>query len=313
MKIGSRGSKLALAQSQEVKGALEKAYPGLRVEVKVIKTSGDDFTSWKPEKGQRGLTPLAPLKGLFVKEIEEAILNKEVDLGVHSVKDLQADLPEGLVLGAVLKRADPRDALVARDGKDLAALPANARIGAGSLRRQAQLKRVRRDMEFLPIRGNVDTRLRKLEEGQVEALVLAACGLTRLGLGDRITQMLDPSKVLPAAGQGALGLEVREGDKEVEELLQVVNDPDSKTEVEAERAFLKALGGGCSVPVGALARVQGESLTLTGIVLSPDGLKAVRKEIAGPRQAAERIGKELASHLRAAGADRLLFGHWERR
>lgn len=294
---------MALAQAAEVKEALEKGHPGLACELVILKVSGDDFTAWKKEEK-------VPVKGLFVKEIEGALLERRIEMAVHSVKDLQAELPAGLKIGAVLVRKDPRDALVTRDRKKLADLPTGARVGVSSLRRQSQLKRMRRDLEINPIRGNVDTRLKKLEAGEYDALVLAACGLVRLGLEGRITEILSPEKMVPAPGQGALGVQIREDNQEVTELLRAVNDPDSQLEVEAERALMKALGGGCSVPVGALARIERGSLTLSGIVLSPDGMKAVRKQVNGPKQSAQRLGTELASHLRAAGADRLLYGHW---
>ncbi len=325
LRIGTRGSKLALAQANLVKEALEKAHPGLRCELTTIKTTGDDFTAWKGQTTGARLKPgtqtphrgggsegggAVPLKGLFVKEIEEALLSGRIDLAVHSVKDLPADLLQGLVIAAVLKREDPRDALVAGDGVTLKSLPQGATVGASSLRRQAQLARARRDLKTIPIRGNVDTRLRKLEAGEYDALILAACGLIRLGLGNRVNEYLDPSWMLPCPGQGALGVELCEDQKEAAELVKALDDPDSHWEIKAERAFLKALGGGCSVPVGGLARVQEWNLSMSGVVLSPDGLKAVQKELSGPKQGAERIGRELASHLRAAGADRLLFGLW---
>ncbi|MBI3332899.1 MAG: hydroxymethylbilane synthase [Candidatus Omnitrophica bacterium] len=306
VRIGTRGSALAQAQANEVKEALEKAHPDLRCELTVIRTTGDDF----PPAAASGT---GAIKGLFVKEIEEALLGGEVELAVHSVKDLQAELPAGLRIGAILKRQDPRDALVTKgEGKRLTDLPPQARVGVSSLRRQSQLARLRRDLIFSPIRGNVDTRLRKLDGEEYAALVLAACGLIRLGLKERISETFEPARMVPAPGQGALGVEIREDNAELAGWLAAVNDPDSQAEIEAERAFLKALGGGCSVPVGALARVHGESLTLTGAVLSPDGLKAIRKETTGPRRSAERIGTELASHLRADGADRLLYGQWKR-
>ena len=305
LRIGTRGSKLALAQANEIKAALERAHEGLRCEVVVLKTGGDDFTTRKTDG-------TVPLKGLFVKEIEEALLENRIELAVHSVKDLQAELPVGLTLAGVLKRQDPRDALVTTDGKGWKDLPMGTTIGVSSLRRQAQLMRLRRDLELVPIRGNVDTRLRKLDEGEVGALVLAACGLIRLQLEGRISQMLGPTEMVPALGQGALGIEIRQDHQEMVALVEKVSHSDSFLEVKAERAFLKALGGGCQVPVGGLARVQGEGLTLVGAVFSPDGLKAVRREIAGPKQAAERLGVELASHVRAAGADRLLYGQWAR-
>ncbi len=305
LKIGTRGSKLALAQANSVKSALEKAHAGLFCGLTVIKTTGDDPASYK--QGE------VALKGLFVKEIEEALLKKEIDLAVHSVKDLEADFPAGLTFGAILEREDPRDALVMAAGQTLQSLPAGTKIAAGSVRRQAQLKRLRRDLEFVPVRGNVDTRLKKLEAQEFGALVLAACGLIRLGLKERITEYLHPSQVVPCPGQGALGIEVRQEDKEMVLLAAALDHPDSHWEVKAERAFLRALGGSCDIPLGALAVVEGENLTIFGTVLSPDGQKAIRNELSGSKQSAERLGKELASHFRAAGSDRLLYGVWGKR
>ncbi len=328
LRIGTRGSQLALAQANEAKQALEKAHPGLTCELVILKTSGDDFTGglYLSEKGQSpwnrisggdraGTVPgdragTVPVKGLFVKEIEEALLEGRIDLAVHSVKDLQAELPAGLRLAAILPRQDPRDALVARGGGTVKDLPEKTTVGASSLRRQAQLKRLRADLEPVPIRGNVDTRLKKLEAGECGALLLAACGLIRLGLQDRISERISTDQMLPAPGQGALGIQVREEDREVVRFVEAVNDPDSDLEVKAERALLKALGGGCQVPMGALAKVQGENLSMSAVVLSPDGRKAIREQIVGSAQAAEKLGKDLASHLRAAGADRLLYGSW---
>lgn len=313
LRIGTRGSKLALAQAGLVKELLGKARPGLHVELLVIKTTGDDFSAGQAPQlrpGQGGRSPEAAVKGFFVKEIDEALLDGRVDLAVHSVKDMEAELPEGLVIGAVLKREDPRDALVTSHGGSLKELPGGTRVGASSLRRQAQLKRLRRDLELLPVRGNVDTRLRKLDAGEYDALILAAAGLKRLGLEGRISGYLDTASFLPAAGQGALAVEIRKDRKDLAELLRIADDPATHAEVEAERSFLKALGASCRVPVGALAHVSQESLTLEGAVFSPDGLKAVRRNTSGPAKAARRVGAELASHLRAAGADRLLFGSW---
>lgn len=305
VRIGTRGSALALAQAGLVKAALEKAAPDVACELVILKTSGDDFSAGRKEPAES-----AALKGLFVKEIEEALLEKRIDVAVHSVKDLETDLPAGLTLAAVLKREDSRDAVVTRDGKKLKDLPAGSRIGASSLRRQAQLKRVRRDLEFVAIRGNVDTRLRRMEEGECDALIVAACGLIRLGLSNRISEYLEAAQMLPSPGQGALGIEIRRDDSEAARLVEKLNDPDSSWEVAAERAFLKALGGSCRVPVGALAQVEEESIGLTGVVLSPDGLKAVRQSTRGAKTAAPRLGAELASQLRAVGADRLLYGRW---
>ena len=317
LKIGTRGSQLALAQAGLVKAALENAHSGLTCELVVIRTSGDDFSPgnvagpFDSATVPRQARDERTWKGLFVEEIEEALLEGRVDLAVHSVKDMETTLAEGLKLAAILGREDPRDALVSREGRTLKELPAGSRVGASSLRRQAQLKRLRRDLEFVSIRGNVDTRLRKLEDGEMEALVLAACGLIRLGLSNRISESLNPMEMLPAPGQGALGIEIRSDRREVEELVKAVDDAASHQAVEAERALLRALGGSCRVPVGALAVVEEETLKLEGVVLSPDGLKAVRKQVTGSRRAAERLGSELASHLRAVGADRLLYGSWK--
>ncbi len=306
LRIGTRGSALALAQGAQVKDLLEHSRPGLACELVVIKTSGDNLA------GKPADQPEEALKGLFVKEIEEALLNGKIDLAVHSAKDMETDLPDGLTIGAVLKREDPRDAVIAHGGA-LKDLPAGARIGVSSIRRQAQLKRLRRDLELLPIRGNVDTRLKKLDAGEYDALVLAAAGLKRLGLADRISEFLDPAIFLPAPCQGALAIEIRSDRADLAELLRALEDTASRQEVEAERSFLKALGGNCRVPLGALARVTDENnMTLEGVVLSPDGLKAVRKSVAGSTKSAQRLGVDLASHLRAVGADRLLYGTWKK-
>ncbi len=306
LKIGTRGSALAQAQAGLVKTALEKAQPGIVIELAVIKTTGDDFSAADKAAG-------TAVKGLFVKEIEEALQDGRIDLAVHSAKDMESDLPAGLTLGAVLKREDSRDALVARDGSSLKGLPAGAKIGVSSLRRIAQLKRVRRDLEYVPIRGNVDTRLKKLDAGEVDAVVLAGCGLIRLGLSGRITEWLETAVCLPAVAQGALAVEVRADRADLQELLKILDDPASRSEIDAERALLSALGGNCRVPIGGLARAVDENLTLEGVVLSPDGLKAVRKQVTGSRKSARKLGIELASHLRAVGADRLLFGNWEKK
>ena len=305
LRIGTRGSALALAQANQIKELLGKGCSGIDCELVVIKTSGDALA------GQPSLKPDEALKGLFVKEIEEALLSEKVDLAVHSAKDMETDLPEGLSIGAVLKREDPRDALVSNRPGGLKGLPAGARVGVSSLRRQAQLKRLRRDLEIVPVRGNVDTRLKKLDSQEYDALILAAAGLKRLGLSERISEFLEPAQFLPAPCQGTLAVEIRRDRPSMAEHLQPLEDAASRWELEAERSLLRALGGSCRVPIGGLARViDGSNLSLEGVVLSPDGLKAIRQSVAGPAKAAQRLGKELASHLRAAGADRLLFGSW---
>lgn len=303
--IGTRGSALAVAQANEVKTALAARVPGVTAELVVIKTGGD-------EGGPHGEGPLpaAAGKGWFVKELEEALLDGRVDLAVHSVKDLPTELPAGLVLGAVLARRDPRDAVITRDGTPLAQLPAGARVGASSLRRQAQVRRLRQDLEVLPIRGNVDTRLRKLDEGQYDAIVLAGCGLARLGLAARVTQLLEPAQMLSAPGQGALGIEVRADRQDLLAVCARLDDASSRLAVQAERALLRSLGGGCQVPIAALATIDTMgNLTLDGAVFTPEGQRVIRHTLSGAKDDAERIGITLASHLRAKGADRLLFGH----
>lgn len=319
LRIGTRGSVLALAQANHLKDLLGKGHPGVEAELVVIKTSGDDFSAGEglsPHSAGSGRAPgtvhEAALKGLFVKEIEEALLEGRVELAVHSAKDLETDLPKGLEIAAVLKREDPRDALVTRGGGNLSVLPAGSWIGVSSLRRQAQLKRLRRDLEILPIRGNVDTRLKKLDSQEYDALILAAAGLKRLGLSNRVSELLDPAQFLPAPGQGTLAVEIREDRTEVAEHVRALDDAVSRWELEAERSLLRALGGNCRVPVGGLARVtDGNNLSLEGVVLSPDGLKVIRQSVTGPAKAAQRLGLQLASHLRAVGADRLLYGNWK--
>lgn len=317
IRIGTRGSQLALAQANWVKAALEKADAGCTCELVVIKTSGDEISG----RGSPHPNPLpegeggkeVAGKGLFVKELEEALLEDRIDLAVHSAKDMETQLPKGLTLAAIPAREDPRDALVARQRVTFQTLPAGAKVGVSSLRRVAQLKRIRTDLEYLPIRGNVDTRLRKCEQGEVEALVLAACGLNRLGLAEWIRETLDPRQILPAPAQGALGIEMRQGREELKPFVQTLDHAPTHLEVRAERALLKALGGNCRVPVGALARAEDGKITLAAVVLSPDGRKAIRRELSGPWKAVDRLGEELASHLRAAGADRLLYGAWAQR
>ena len=325
LRIGTRGSALALAQARQVVAALTARLPGTEAELVVITTRGDDGVIAQAAGGVAGGPPPSE-KGLFVKELEAALLEGRIDLAVHSVKDLPTDLPPGLVLGAVLAREDPRDAVVTprRAGDSVGGgvapvdglrrdalrdLPAAARIGAGSLRRQAQLKRLRRDVEVIPIRGNVDTRLRRMDEGQYEAVVVAACGLHRLGLTARVAQWLDPRQMLPAPGQGAVGVERRADRTDVQQVCAALDDPATHQAIRAERALLRGLGGGCQVPIAALATGDGQGgLTLEGAVFSPEGLRMIRQTISGPAAEAERLGIALASHLRARGADRLLFG-----
>lgn len=298
IRIGTRGSLLALKQSEMVKGTLEGLWPGLQVELEIIKTTGDKIVD----------VPLAKVggKGLFVKEIEDALLAHAVDLAVHSMKDVPSVLPDGLEVGIVPRREDPRDVLVTRKGEGLHDLPQGARVGSSSLRRAAQLKRLRPDLEILNLRGNLDTRLRKLGEGAFDAIVLAAAGLHRMGWQDRITVYLDPEEFVPAIGQGALGLETRTEDEEVRRLLSPLHDPDTASAVESERSFLKELEGGCQVPIGGYARLKGESVELSGLVASLDGREIFRGTRSAPRAQARLLGKTLAQELLKSGARRIL-------
>jgi hydroxymethylbilane synthase len=293
--IASRGSQLALWQAHWVQQQL--AALGYPSRIDIIKTTGDKITD----------VPLAQVggKGLFTKEIEEALLAGRADLAVHSLKDLPTELPAGLVLAATPAREDPRDALI---GKRLADLPAGARLGTSSLRRAAQLRKVRPDLRIEPVRGNLDTRLRKLDEGQYDAIVLAAAGLKRLGWEDRIAEILSPDIVCPAVGQGALAIETAGGTGGGTGLLacRQLNHPPTQYAVTAERALLAALGGGCQVPIGAYATVTGERLFLQAVVVSPDGVDLVRDQSEGSVSDAQHIGRELGEALLAAGADRIL-------
>jgi len=296
---GTRGSTLALWQTRQVADRLQAASPGLEVQIRIIRTRGDAVAD----------RPLSQVggKGLFVTEIEDALAAGEIDLAVHSLKDMPTEQPEGLVLGAILERADARDALVVRGGAgDLWSLPAGARVGTSSLRRQAQLLAARPDLQTLDLRGNVDTRLRKLREGRYDAIVLAGAGLERLGLAGAISQILPLDVVLPAVGQGALCVEVRAGDAATRGLVAALDHAATRRAAGAERALLRRLEGGCQVPVGAYARPEGGELVLQGLVAAPDGTRLVRDEIRGPAAGAEELGTDLAGRLLAAGGAAIL-------
>ncbi len=287
--IASRGSQLALWQARWVAGQLSAAGHPCRIEI--VKTTGDKITD----------VPLAKVgtKGLFTKEIEEALLDGRAHLAVHSLKDLPTELPEGLVLAAVPEREDPRDAVV---GKTLANLPLGAKVGTSSLRRAAQLRQLRPDLKVESVRGNLDTRLRKLDEGQYDAILLAAAGLKRLGWGDRIAEILPPELMCPAVGQGALAIETRAGFDKV----AMLDHADTHTAVMAERALLGALGGGCQVPIGAYATVSEGRVRLLAIVAAPDGTQVIRAEAEGPAAEAAAIGARVAADLLERGARQIL-------
>ncbi|MBZ0159228.1 hydroxymethylbilane synthase [Candidatus Methylomirabilis sp.] len=298
IKLGTRGSPLALCQARLVSEDLSRQWPGLTVTIIPIKTSGDKFLDV-------ALSQVGG-KGLFVKEIEEALLDHRIDLAVHSMKDLPAELAPSLRVGAVTQREDPLDALVARHGLQFTELPRGARIGTSSLRRQVQLLHRRPDLQIVPLRGNVQTRLNKLETLDLEAVVLAAAGLIRLSLQDRITECLQPDVCLPAIGQGALAIEIREDDQRVAELVETLNHRETRQATMAERAFLRRLGGSCVTPIAAFGQIEGEALVLTGMVAGLDGKRLIKHVIRGEADAPEQAGQALAEALLTAGAGEIL-------
>ena len=297
LRLGTRGSTLALAQARWVKTQIEERRPESKVEIVVLKTSGDRFID-------ASLQAIGG-KGLFTKELEDALLRNEIDLAVHSLKDLPTEMVQGLALVAVPEREDARDVLVARELTSLDRLPAGARIGTGSLRRRAQLLYHQPELSVFAIRANVDTRLRKLDAGEVDALVMAAAGLKRIGRGDRIVEFLPSEICVSAVAQGALGLQARTNDSGNEEW-SFLHHPPTAAEVTAERSFLSRLGGGCQVPVGGRAMVVGNEITMVGVVASPDGKSLKRGELSGKFVDAAKLGVELAEELLRAGADRIL-------
>jgi hydroxymethylbilane synthase len=298
LRIGTRGSQLALAQSRWVKENIEAKCPGVRVELVRIRTKGDKILA----------SPLSKIggKGLFVKEIEDALLGKDIDIAVHSMKDVPAELPEGLEISLFPKREDPRDAFVSNAYETIQDLPKGASVGTGSLRRSAQLLRLRPDLHVIPIRGNVDTRLKKMESGDLQAVILASAGLRRLGLEKRISQVLPTEMFLPAIGQGALGLEMRKADHSLRNLLGFLNHQETELTVRAERGFLKELEGGCQVPIAGYGRLDGDKLLLQGMVANLDGSKLIRDEAFGAMERPEEIGVQLARKILASGADKIL-------
>ncbi|MGQ9880177.1 MAG: hydroxymethylbilane synthase [Armatimonadota bacterium] len=305
LRVGTRGSALAQAQTASVVHSLRELYPELHIETVIIRTSGDH---------QR-----YEVIGAFVKELQEALLQNQIDVAVHSLKDLPTQHVDGLTLAAVPPRADARDVLVSRYGA-FSELPPGARVGAGSLRRSAQMKWLRRDLQYLPLTGNVDTRIRKLREEQYEAIVLAAAGMQRLGFlesPDDTTfttpegvelhlYLFEPEQVLPAPGQGALALECRQDDAGTIELLKPLDHPPTRYAVTAERALLHTLGGGCRIPIAAYATVQSDRLTLLGRVADPEGTEVISESIEGEVQGAELLGVQLAQRLSLLEGARLL-------
>ncbi len=298
IRIGTRGSALALWQAEWVKSELEKKYPSVSVSLTKIKTTGDKILD----------VPLAKVggKGLFVKEIEEAMLANEIDIAVHSMKDVPTFFPDGLHLACITKREDARDALFSRNKVAFKDLPRGANIGTSSLRRQAQLMNIRPDFVIHQLRGNVDTRLRKLKEGQYDAIILAAAGVKRLGLAENITELIAPEISLPAIGQGALGIECRVDDRELNDMISFFNHTDTRVAVTGERALLRRLEGGCQVPIACYGQVRGGDLHLAGLVGSVDGKRIIKDKIEGPVDQADKLGVTLAEKLLKEGADVIL-------
>ncbi len=298
IKIGTRGSQLALWQANWVKSALESRNPGISVDLLVIKTKGDKILD----------VPLAKIggKGLFVKEIEEALLDGRIDLAVHSMKDMPAEIPDGLCICAIPERENPKDVLISRNGLKFHELPEGSTVGTGSLRRAAQLRYKRPDLLISPLRGNLDTRLRKLETGDMDAVILAAAGLRRLQFEHKITEYLDPEIMLPAAGQGALCIETRENDSDIASVVSGLDDPETRITVTGERAFLNRLEGGCQIPVAAHGTVEENLLVLSGLVAEPDGSLIIRDRLSGTVAASESIGIQLAENLLSMGAKQIL-------
>ena len=298
LRIGTRGSALALWQAEWVKSQLLAGQQELMVELVVIKTTGDKILD----------VPLAMVggKGLFVKEIEEALLDGRADLAVHSVKDMPAELPQGLHLAAMPPREDPRDALISKNGAGLDKLPHGARVGTSSLRRAAQLLHLRPDLRIETLRGNVDTRLRKLKTEGLDAIVLAAAGLKRMELSRVISEYLEPERILPAVGQGALGIETRVADVFTNEIVASLIHQQTVITVRAERAFLKRLEGGCQVPIGAYATTEDETLILTGIVADLKGVRLIRKAMRGDVRQPEVVGESLAEMVLESGGREIL-------
>ncbi len=296
--IGTRGSKLALWQAHWVKAEIEKNHPGLHVELSVIKTKGDKILD----------VPLAKVggKGLFVKEIEDALLSGAIDLAIHSMKDVPAEIPEGLSIGAIPLRENPMDVLLSRGNLTLKELPYQAKVGTSSLRRSSQIRKVRPDLDILPLRGNIDTRLRKLDEGEFDAIVLAAAGVRRLGFADRISEYLPPETVLPSVGQGALCIEIRLNDPRIEAIVTQMNHDDTHTVVSGERAFLHRLEGGCQIPIAAHGAVSGTDFTMTGLVADLTGETIIKETISGPREDSVALGIALADRLLERGAKTIL-------
>jgi hydroxymethylbilane synthase len=300
LKIGTRGSKLALWQANWVKSELLKKFCGLSVEIVIIKTKGDKILD----------VPLAKVggKGLFVKEIEEALIGKHVDIAVHSMKDMPAELLDGLSIGAIPERETPADVLISKKNLFISQLPRKARIGTSSLRRLAQIKHLRHDLIVLPLRGNLDTRIRKLDSGEMDAIVLAAAGVKRLGLEHLITEYLNEDIMLPAVGQGALCIEIRKNDGNIVKFTDSLDHSITRNVVMGERAFLKKLQGGCQIPIAGHGKAVESRFSISGLVADLEGKKIIKDTLSGPIESSESIGEALAERLLLRGAKEILDG-----
>jgi hydroxymethylbilane synthase len=298
LRIATRRSLLALWQAEHVAGLVRRAHPGLTVELLPMSTTGDRIQD-------RSLAAVGG-KGLFIKELESALDDRRADVAVHSMKDVPGELPEGLTIAAVLPRSDARDALITARSRGFEDLPRGARIGTSSLRRQAQILAARPDLRIEMLRGNVDTRLKRVDAGELDAIVLACAGLIRLGLESRITERLDPKLSLPAVGQGVIGIECRTDDFATRGILRALDDAPTRIAIAAERAFARRLGGSCQSPIAAFARLERDCLMLEGLVAEPDGSRLLRDSISGSASHPESLGEQLAERVLAAGAGELL-------
>lgn len=298
LRIGTRGSQLALWQANWVKSKLANLYPDLQIDLETIKTSGDKITD----------VPLAKVggKGLFVKEIEQALMDGQIDIAVHSMKDMPGDLPDSLCIGVIPEREVPYDVLISQGDKQIRELPQGARVGTSSLRRASQLLYLRPDIEIFPLRGNLDTRIKKLSSEHLDAIILAGAGVKRLKLEHVISEYIDPDIILPAVGQGALCIEVRKADPPVHRLIAPLDHTATNRIIKSERAFLKRLEGGCQVPMAAFGRINADTLTLAGMVAETDGSIMHYQIISGPIEQAEAIGHELAGRLIDMGAEKII-------
>ncbi len=298
IKIGTRGSKLALYQANKVKNTLAKQFPDRNFEIEIIHTKGDKILDV-------ALSKIGD-KGLFTKEIETSLLNGNVDLAVHSLKDLPTNLPDGLCLGGVLERAEFCDALVSIDGKKIAELTKDDVIATSSLRRKAQLLLINPDFKIVDIRGNVDTRLRKMKEGHCTAMIMAAAGLQRLGYHDSISEVIEPELIIPAVSQGAIAIEIRENDSVISPLIDAINHQSTLQAVKAERVFLNVLEGGCQIPIGCYSKIDGNKFSITGFVSDIDGSNVIKERAEGHTNQAEEVAKKLALSFIEKGADKIL-------